>query len=269
MNKFVQVDLRCFNKLPALLLNSYCYLDETVDPEKYFINACILVSLKPEIYDSVVRQMEEIDISNGSEYSRIIKDLFFVLCYEYRINFVNYLIEIGQFDRAESLLYAMSRADSEDDIKTIVTYSKLSSLRGDFTRSLSILRSYLNTKYSFPVAKEYLRILNSTGNFNESNLVIERMIENGDDVAPALKMPILQSEGKIGEAYSKYMEFSGRLTLNKFIPDKVLKIHAPKRPKRYSRFLHMVLEMKFDSAQYIARLLNTLMMLFFLVVMRD
>jgi capsular polysaccharide export protein len=233
LENLIKFDLRCFNKLPAVLMNSCCYLNEDIDLDKYFINSCILVSLKPEMYDPVVRQMEELDKYNSTNYSKIINDLF-VLCYEYRVNYVNYLIEIGNFNKAEKLLYAISISNAEDDIKILIAYSKLNALRGDFSLSLQSLSHYLNRKYSFPVAKELLRILNITGNFLKSEQVIQQMIDNGDDVAPALKMPILQAQGRIGEAYSKYMEFPSRLNLNRYIPDKVLKFIPDQHQKLFA-----------------------------------
>ncbi|WP_186332382.1 tetratricopeptide repeat protein [Bordetella genomosp. 13] len=128
-------------------------------------------------------------------------------------------LEIGEPRRAMGILEEIVREGGEDD-KLRVAYAKAQADLGNYTGALDTLNRARQVYPSEGNYKEYLRLLNFFGDFEQARRVLSDAQSLQLDVGDAFSMPVLLAEGQIEAAYRAYLNVPFRETMIRYFRDK-------------------------------------------------
>ena len=177
-----------------------------------------VLSLKPELHELTLRLLNDLALKGAIDKELLtIVNSSVSLGYKHNINFVNYLLEIGEVEKAESILiYMIDHGDNSDIV--IITLSKLFSVNGNLARSEEMLKERITNSLSLSVARELIRIFNIRGKYVEAIELYDILLVNNLPVCKSILLPSFLGAGKIEEGYACYLTVNFRKDLASFFP---------------------------------------------------
>ncbi|MCH1782993.1 hypothetical protein [Psychrobacter glaciei] len=133
------------------------------------------------------------------------------------------LIEHGDYRASKKLFHELYSSGVSKPDKLLKVYTDFLHSEGDDIEAIKILESFLKFNSSEFIIKQLIRLNLFTGNFTKAETYIRYCINIGMKLNSTFEMPILQHQGKIGEAYSCYINENFTTDVSFLLKDKFRK----------------------------------------------
>lgn len=115
------------------------------------------------------------------------------------------LIEHGDYQSSKNLFYELYHTGVSKPDKLLKVYTDFLHSEGDDLEAIKILESFLKFNSSEFIIKQLIRLNSFIGDFDKAEAYIDYCINIGMNLNSTFRLPVLQSQGKIGEAYECYI----------------------------------------------------------------
>ena len=133
------------------------------------------------------------------------------------------LIEHGDYKASKKLFLELYNEKNLKPDKLLKVYTDFLHSEGKDLEAISILESYLQFNTSEFIVKQLIRLNLFTGKFDKAEEYINYCINIGVRLNSTFKMPVLQHQGKIGEAYECYINENFTIDIGFLLGDKFRK----------------------------------------------
>jgi len=221
INLLMDKNIRGNNKYAIVAKIRVVYSSGNYDIDEMNSLTSMLLSLKPELYESVTRLIFTLGCFSNVTAKESITNAIARLGYSFNTNYVHYLLEVGDINKARVIVDAMIKNGDSTD-KVLVTFSKLLTTSGDIEQAYLLLKGRLENDLSLSVAREFIRVLNIRGGYFEVIETYKKLIANNLDICKSIILPSFLGMGRIKEGYECYLNVKSRIALTKFFPAQFL-----------------------------------------------
>lgn len=197
----------------------YTYMYKYLDACAIENSAVRAITLKPDLYDTIVRWSESLVDFKGLKNLPLMLNKVPVLSVSNSNPYITYLMESGKLHEAKNMIEISLNSDDTCP-KLWVSYSKLLSCSGRLDEAYEALSRYICNVGGEPIIeREYIRICNILGKDVDSyNLFIKYDSGLDFNYCPTVFIPSLLSIGNLELAYSLYIKSKARELLSEYIP---------------------------------------------------
>lgn len=133
------------------------------------------------------------------------------------------LIEHGDYKASKKLFLELYNEKNSKPDKLLKVYTDFLHSEGRDLEAISILESYLKFNTSDFITKQLIRLNIFIGNFDKAEEYISYCINIGMRLNSTFRMPVLQHQGKIGEAYECYINENFTIDIGFLLEEKFRK----------------------------------------------
>lgn len=133
------------------------------------------------------------------------------------------LIEHGDYMASKRLFHELYSTGVTKPDKLLKVYTDFLHSEGDDIEAIKILEGFLKFNSSEFIIKQLIRLSLFIGDFEKAEGYINYCVDTGVKLNSTFRMPVLQHQGKIGEAYSCYINENFTTDVSFLLKDKFRK----------------------------------------------